>query len=431
MQGRAILFGLFLSLSGLPTHAAGPAPADEKAGKEANTRGMRLYKAKDYAKAAVEFRAAITASPKLTVAHYNLACIAALTNDKKTLLAELEWLKADGEMGADKLRRARSDQDFAAFMGDAQVRKILDTVAFVPELPALLAVKELTTVSKPAANAKNSDPLVMFDPKIVGDPGGSQHFGSLWCEDKPDAGIGEGFAIAFYEPTKLDKLRIGAGDWASSKAFNKRNRVLEVEVTIDGTRKVKGALPKVDKDALDGDFSEESDGLPWIDIALGGSAVKSIAVTLTKVKPGKLNDSCVTALHFMRGETKLLPLLEVPPAALTSLPAAITTVQDAIIGSEPALMQKVFEFPFTHEYTDDERMCAFKGKCPSTVIKDAAAAAKAGLPELPGNANPLYLHPDGPGVVRINVPTGVEVIKTWHMTWKNGAWKLSGVGWET
>ena len=101
-------------------------PGDDA--KAANTRGMKLYYAKDYAGAAKQFRAAIAADPKYVLAHYNLASMAALLGDKPTVLAELRWLhdSADPEAHA-ALAKAPTDPDLESVLDDPEIKKLLGT----------------------------------------------------------------------------------------------------------------------------------------------------------------------------------------------------------------------------------------------------------------------------------------------------------------
>ena len=102
------------------------APASAKHASLLNTRAMRKFHAKDWAAAAADFRAAIAAFPDHVKAHYNLACLASLTKDRATALAELRWLAARDLPEADaKIEKARTDPDLAFVRDDPEVRAIL------------------------------------------------------------------------------------------------------------------------------------------------------------------------------------------------------------------------------------------------------------------------------------------------------------------
>jgi len=91
-----------------------------------NTRAMRKFRAKDWAGAAADFRAAIESNSDHVKAHYNLACLASITNDRATALEQLRWLAAsDLPEAAQKIVKARTDPDMSFIRSDPDVQKIL------------------------------------------------------------------------------------------------------------------------------------------------------------------------------------------------------------------------------------------------------------------------------------------------------------------
>jgi hypothetical protein len=112
-----------VSLLMLWVASAGAVPDDAKA---ANARGMKAYRAKDYAGAAKEFRAALAIDAKYVLAHYNLASMAALMHDMPTVLAELRWLHDSSDPEAKKaLQKAPTDPDLKDVVGDPEVKKLI------------------------------------------------------------------------------------------------------------------------------------------------------------------------------------------------------------------------------------------------------------------------------------------------------------------
>lgn len=110
------------------TLSAAPAPpaTGKEGAKEANGRGMKLYRAKDYGKAAEEFRAAIALDDAYVLARYNLASMAALTGDRATVLAQLRWLRASQDPAAARaLARAGKDPDLRPVIDDPEVKKLI------------------------------------------------------------------------------------------------------------------------------------------------------------------------------------------------------------------------------------------------------------------------------------------------------------------
>lgn len=105
---------------------AGFAPMRRGEASELNTRAMRKLRAKDFAGAAADFRAAIALDPGHVKAHYNLACLASLTKDRETALAELRWLASSGlPEAAQKIAKAARDPDLAYIRSDPEAQKLL------------------------------------------------------------------------------------------------------------------------------------------------------------------------------------------------------------------------------------------------------------------------------------------------------------------
>jgi hypothetical protein len=106
--------------------SAAPAPS----AREANARGMKRYRAKDYAAAAREFQAAIALDASFVLAHYNLASMAALLGDKPTVLAQLRWLRDSRDPEARKaLAKAPTDPDLRSMVNDPEVRELIGPAA--------------------------------------------------------------------------------------------------------------------------------------------------------------------------------------------------------------------------------------------------------------------------------------------------------------
>jgi hypothetical protein len=91
-----------------------------------NARGMKRYRAKDWAGAAQAFRGALEVNPKYVVAHYNLACVAALLGDKAAAVTQLVWLAGSDDPNARlKLIKAATDRDLATISSDPTVKKMI------------------------------------------------------------------------------------------------------------------------------------------------------------------------------------------------------------------------------------------------------------------------------------------------------------------
>jgi hypothetical protein len=80
-----------------------------------NTRGYRLYKAKDFPGARAWFERAISVDAEYAQALYNAACAASLAKDTSSALGHLRSLRALPYPGGEPyLKRARTDKDLSA-----------------------------------------------------------------------------------------------------------------------------------------------------------------------------------------------------------------------------------------------------------------------------------------------------------------------------
>lgn len=91
--------------------------------RRANVAGMKAYRAKNYVVATKKFRDAVAADASFVTAHYNLACVSALQGDKKTALAELQWLSVSSDPAAKaKLEKAATDPDLRSLAADPDAK---------------------------------------------------------------------------------------------------------------------------------------------------------------------------------------------------------------------------------------------------------------------------------------------------------------------
>lgn len=433
LRTLSIGFGLGLTLLSLSLTAEGePAkeskdPKDIKAAEAANARGMKFYLAKDFAQATAAFRAALAANPGMVLAHYNLACVAGLQGDKKTAAAELAWLKNSSNGNAfDKLRKARTDPDLAAIAGDPQIRPLLDAAEFVAKVRPLTPLKEVSATSTFVDGKQPIAAQVVVSPEFEteeGSDGGTTRYTSVWCEGKPDAGIGEGITITFTDPVELDGISIVTGDWRSQKNYRSRNQITALEVELDDSRKLTAVPPKVDAAGLEYQWSGTDNQAV---AAVGGQPVRKVAVRIAKVKQGKKNDSCITAIYFNRKGQRMPAIFGVSAAALAALPKGVAKVVDAVVGLEPSVMNKYIEFPLSYCSKGDYH----EASCTTSVWKDAAALrsgcvhGRNCMEQVEGNGpDDLELTPIGPATVSLRM-AGYE---TWSLIWRSGEWRLKEV----
>ena len=141
-----------------PVASAGQTMANRAAAKAANAQGMKAYRAKDYPTATDRFRAAIAADASFPLPHYNLACVAALTGDKKTALSELDWLARSPDPQARRtLKKASEDADLKSLADDKEAQKILLWSGVLPGYRAQILDTQISEAeAKPLkANAKD------------------------------------------------------------------------------------------------------------------------------------------------------------------------------------------------------------------------------------------------------------------------------------
>ena len=148
-----------------------PAPVttapDRAAAQRENTQGMKSYKTKNYAAAAEKFRHAVAADAGFPLPRYNLACVAALTGDKETARAQLQWLADSPDPQARRtLAKAVHDQDLKSLAEDPKVRSIIHWGAVFGGYHPLALEADAT--EKEAAQLANSAPQV--DPDCDSEP---------------------------------------------------------------------------------------------------------------------------------------------------------------------------------------------------------------------------------------------------------------------
>lgn len=406
---------------------------------------MKLYRAKDYAGAAAAFRSAIAADDKHVLAHYNLACVLALTGDKAGAIAMLEWLKASPDPQAVRcLIKAAVDGDLAALRGDPKVQAVLAAAAsrsaatedkdnpILPPLP--LFVKEVRAssaqIDKADANRYAARNAVFYQTK--GRDREDPLYETAWCEGKADEGIGESLTLSLALPGKLQKLSIAAGVWQSDSAWKSNNRITRLEVIVDGKPPVPLTVPA---------------GRRHAELQLGAEKVSSIEIRIAAVDKGRDNNSCLSAVRLYRDDFEhgLLDVARYPK--LNELPAALTAIQKALNARATAeSLEPVLDFPFTYH----EKDCILGGMCPdkSFVYKNIAALIKAcrkfeklddeakisAEQTCPGgnyvdasDTRPLSINEESPDKVRLSFPSHNELVTEWVLVHRGGNWRLSSI----
>lgn len=430
-----------------PAAAAPAPPAGPAAARSENKRGMKLYRTKDYAGAAAAFRSAIAADASLVLAHYNLACVLALSGDKAGAIANLEWLKESPDLQAARcLVKAAVDRDLAALRAEPKVQAILAAGAaraaagdkkedpLLPPLP--LFVKEVrassTQVDKADASRYAARNALFY--RLKGAERDEPQYQSAWCEGKPDEGLGESLTIALALPSKLDKLRIAAGVWKSASLFKSSNRITRLDVSIDGKPPIPLTVPP---------------GRTHAELPLGGtSLINSLEIRIAAVEKGRENSSCLSAVQLFRDEQEQ-SLVEVSrDPTLNELPGALTAIQKALKTerTSAALLEPLLEFPFSNHDKD----CATGGTCPDKTIvhKNLASLIKAcrkweraadetqlemerACPTWgdsgEGDTRPLGITWESAGRVRVTFPSHNEMLTEWLLVHRDTSWRLAAI----
>jgi hypothetical protein len=140
MRGLLVRTGFLIAIVLACSTPAWP-KGDVNAAKAANTRGMELYKKKDYKGAAAQFRAAIAADPTHVQAHYNLACVSSLLHDGDGAMAELKWVSNRSswdEQAKAKTLKAKSDPDLKWIIdNDENANTLVGEDGISPEIDLL------------------------------------------------------------------------------------------------------------------------------------------------------------------------------------------------------------------------------------------------------------------------------------------------------
>ncbi|MGE0399070.1 MAG: hypothetical protein AB7T06_20335 [Kofleriaceae bacterium] len=240
---------------------------------------------------------------------------------------------------------------------------------------------------------------------------------TAWCEGKPDEGIGEGITITFLAPTKLRQIDIAAGVWLTEKLYKANNRITSLAISIDGSAPKKVAPP-----------AEHGE---WLEVPIG-KAVTTIKIAIDAVTKGKMNDSCISAVSLMGdGDLALEAVRGLDAKAVAALPAAYAAIEKALTDPKHTGLDKLITFPFFYEdsswFVDGSNRTRQKlanAKALETACKKKTDACP-GLPTTRGPDDPAHVKSDGVGAVMIMFPASREVLDTWHLVWKGGAWKMT------
>jgi hypothetical protein len=285
---------------------------------------------------------------------------------------------------------------------------------------AVTATSFLANKKEPERYAPQQALASLQDGPRGGDDG-PETYSNMWCEGRPDEGVGETLTVTLTQPTRIDALEIAAGVWKSEKLFARNNLPTRLEVSVDGGAPQTVTVPSTRDRAS---------------LTLGGKLVRSIAVKIGAVKKGAINDSCLSSLALLRDGQRMAPLFGLVPAAVAALPDAIRRVLAAVAANDLDALTVVGAFPLTVETVDH---CDTVGSSTSMVIhKDAKAMRRDCIAyrkqETSTRSDPcpdteaLSLSGgDGTVDVMLHSMCGGQFNPVYRLVWRASAWKLSEI----
>jgi len=248
---------------------------------------------------------------------------------------------------------------------------------------------------------------------------------TAWCEAKPDEGVGQGVTIEFASPTQVDAIKVAAGVWKTARLFESNNRIASLDVTIDG--KMATVKPPLTR--------------TWIELPVRRS-ISTISLTIAGVTKGKMNDSCISGVAFVRNGESLAVVRGMDAAALDDLPRAVVAIQQALQPPRRVGLEKLLDFPFAlREMASAEVGQADPLEYASWKALDAACqrAEHAATPV------ESIMCPQAAGAfegataaVRTLAPGRLEIVSPpfrgmralWRLHWHGGSWHLAAIDYE-
>jgi len=226
----------------------------------------------------------------------------------------------------------------------------------------------------------------------------------FWCEGKRDEGIGEALVVTLAAPTTIASLSLHAGVWKSMELFQANNIITGVDVVTDDGRVVHVVLP------------EE---LREVDVALGGGPVKQLTIKLTKVKKGRMNDSCISGVQLHA--TPETSLVVGDAASLAALRPSFAKIRQAIADCDAAALRTLAMFPMSYSDTagaKEDTMRVIKYKDASALIKACKSTRFTAF----GNSTHFAVKSESPTRLRLEDET-----LEWQLALDAGRWKLAGL----
>ncbi|MBP5438086.1 MAG: hypothetical protein J6Y30_08915 [Treponema sp.] len=112
---------------------------------------------------------------------------------------------------------------------------------------------------------------------------------TAWVEDKSDSGIGETLTVSFYEPVKIDEIRIING-FAHNDLYKKNNRVKKLNI---------GCVNEDLGPCADYTLKDDCDDFQSVHLEETPEKVTAVIFTIQDVYRGtKYNDTCIDEIRF-------------------------------------------------------------------------------------------------------------------------------------
>jgi len=242
-----------------------------------------------------------------------------------------------------------------------------------PRVIGVTATATTTAKSRDAAYVLGSDPTKM------------------WCEGKPDEGVGEQLTLRLAAPTRVDVLTLRAGAWQSAELFRSYNRITELRIVTDDGKDQTVKLREERED---------------VDVKIGRT-VGEIRFEIAAVAKGKVNDTCISGVDFHTDPAATaVPGLDVD--AQNALQPAFTKMWNAVATCDLKGLVTQLKWPFVagHRYSDVK---SFQKACKD----NAFAQFTAGDP-------PLRVKSLGTGALMF----AADKLE-WHLVYAGKAWRLA------
>jgi hypothetical protein len=297
----------------------------------------------------------------------------------------------------------------------------------VPALPPLVGIKRVTATSTFEDKSKQDlyGAWRTVDYASVADRAiGARVPSTAWCEGKPDEGIGQAITIELASPTQVDAIKVAAGVWKSAKLFESNNRITALDVTVDGTTTT--VNPTATR--------------TWLEVPIRRS-ISSLTLKIAGVTKGKMNDSCLSGVAFVRNNEPVAAMRGVDGAAMSALPRTFVAIQKALRSPQRAGLEQLLDFPFVlHDFRgfyagqpEPVEYATWKALAAACQRADAATKSVENI-TCPRPAEiadiSTTVRTRGPGQLEVVFPHLADLRQLWRLRWHDGAWHLAAIDYE-